>query len=73
LGNFGPFFEAGIGASLDGRNRMYWLISLLILTYLLNMLICTKALINLLGSRVTGRKHLAWLKTGHTGGGNYLG
>jgi hypothetical protein len=54
LGNFAPLFEFGIGAYLDGRNRMKWLISLLILTLTLNMLMCTKALVELLISRITG-------------------
>jgi len=27
VGNFAPFFEVGIGAYLDGRKRIYWLVS----------------------------------------------
>ena len=70
VGNFAPFFEVGIGAYLDGRDRTYWLIPLLLLTFMLNMLICTKALIDLCLSKITGKKHHTWSKTIHTGSGN---
>jgi len=70
VGNFAPFFEVGIGAYLDGRTRIYWLIPLLFLTFLFNMLICTKALIDLCLSKVTGKKHHPWAKTLHNGKGN---
>jgi len=70
VGNFAPFFEVGIGAYLDGRRRIYWLIPLLFLTFLFNMLICTKALIDLCLSKITGKKQHAWAKTLHNGRGN---
>jgi len=70
VGNFAPFFEVGIGAYLDGRTRIYWLIPLLLLTFLFNMLICTKALIDLCLSKVAGKKHHPWAKTLHNGRGN---
>jgi hypothetical protein len=70
VGNFAPFFEVGIGAYLDGRNRAYWLIPLLFLTFMLNILICTKALMDLYLSKITGKKHHTWSKTIHTGGEN---
>jgi hypothetical protein len=35
FGNFAPFFEVGIGAYLDGRTRIQWLIPLLIFTFFL--------------------------------------
>jgi cellulose synthase/poly-beta-1,6-N-acetylglucosamine synthase-like glycosyltransferase len=72
MGNFAPFFEVGIGAYLDGRNRVYWLIPLLILTFMLNMLICTKALLDLCFSKITGKKHHKWSKTIHNGRGKPL-
>ena len=59
-----------IGAYLDGRNRICWLIPLLILTFMLNVLICTKAFIDLGFSRITGKKRHPWLKTVHNGNGN---
>ena len=70
VGNFAPFFEVGIGAYLDGRKRIYWLIPLLLLTFIFNMLICTKALIDLSVSKVAGKKCHAWTKTLHNGRGN---
>jgi len=71
VGNFAPFFEVGIGAYLDERSRICWLIPLLLLTFILNMLICTKALIDLCSSKITGKKRHIWLKTIHNGKGNY--
>ncbi|MFA5364131.1 MAG: glycosyltransferase family 2 protein, partial [Candidatus Bathyarchaeia archaeon] len=69
VGNFAPFFEVGIGAYLDGRNRICWLIPLLFLTFMLNVLICSKAFFDLCFSKVTGKKH-TWSKTVHNGNGN---
>ncbi len=70
VGNFAPFFEVGIGAYLDGRNRICWLIPLLFLTFLLNVLICTTAFIDLCISKITGKKRHTWTKTVHNGNGN---
>jgi cellulose synthase/poly-beta-1,6-N-acetylglucosamine synthase-like glycosyltransferase len=70
VGNFAPFFEVGIGAYLDGRTRAHWLISLLFLTFLYNIPICTKALLDLFVSRISGRNHVRWDKTVHSGDGN---
>jgi phage gp36-like protein len=71
VGNFAPFFEVGIGAYLDGRNRICWLIPLLLLTFMLNILICAKALIDLCFSKITGKKRHKWTKTVHNGNGNH--
>jgi len=71
VGNFAPFFEVGIGAYLDGRNRICWLIPLLLLTFMLNILICTKALIDLCLSKITGKKRHKWTKTVHNGNGSH--
>jgi len=70
VGNFAPFFEVGIGAYLDGRTRAYWLIPLLIFTFLYNIPICTKALADLLISKILGKNCNHWDKTVHTGNGN---
>jgi cellulose synthase/poly-beta-1,6-N-acetylglucosamine synthase-like glycosyltransferase len=70
VGNFAPFFEVGIGAYLDGRTRAHWLVSLLVFTFLYNIPICTKALMDLLVSRVSGRSSALWDKTIHSGNGN---
>lgn len=70
VGNFAPFFEVGIGAYLDGRTRAQWLIPLLIFTFLYNIPICTKALIDLLISKIFRRNGNHWAKTVHSGNGN---
>ena len=72
-GNFAPFFEVAVGAYLDRRRRIYWLMPLLLLSFLYNMLICSKALLDLCVSRVVGNKRLTWRKTLHSGtGDNYV-
>jgi len=70
IGNFAPFFEVGVGAYLDGRTRAYWLIPLLIFTFLYNVPICTKALADLFISKILGKNCNHWEKTVHTGNGN---
>jgi len=67
VGNFAPFFEVGIGAYLDGRTRAYWLIPLLIFTFLYNIPICTKALADLFISKILGKNCNHWDKTVHNG------
>ena len=70
MGNFAPFFEVAIGAYLDQRARVYWLMPLLLLSFLYNVLICSKALLDLCLSKVVGNKRLTWRKTIHSGKGN---
>jgi hypothetical protein len=70
VGNFAPFFEVGIGTYLDNRTRAQWLIPLLIFTFVFNIFICTKALIDLAVSKITRRKSNHWAKTPHSGNGN---
>lgn len=70
VGNFAPFFEVGIGAYLDRRVRIYWLMPLLLPSFIYNVLICTKAFLDLCISRVTGNKQHPWTKTLHNGRGN---
>jgi len=70
VGNFAPFFEVGIGTYLDGRNRAQWLIPLLIVTFLYNILICTKAFADILVSKITGKNNNRWERTAHSGNGN---
>lgn len=72
VGNFAPFFEIGIGAYLDNRTRIYWLIPLLFITFFLNIAICTKAFLELCTSKIKGKRHThAWKKTSHNGNGNH--
>lgn len=70
VGNFAPFFEVGIGAYLDGRTRIQWLIPLLIFTFCYNIPICTKAFLDLLVSKILRKDHNIWVKTSHLGNGN---
>lgn len=70
VGNFAPFFEVGIGAYLDGRTRIQWLIPLLIFTFFYNIPICTKAFLDLLVSKIFRKDHNIWVKTSHLGNGN---
>jgi hypothetical protein len=70
VGNFAPFFEIGIGAYLDGRTRIQWLLPLLLFAYMYNILICTKALLDLFAAKILGKKQSDWAKTNHLGNGN---
>jgi len=71
-GNFAPFFEVGIGAYLDHRKEACRLIPLLLLVFLYNMMICTKAFLDLCISKVSGNDYYKWVKTSHNGGNDYL-
>jgi cellulose synthase/poly-beta-1,6-N-acetylglucosamine synthase-like glycosyltransferase len=74
VGNFAPFFEVGIGAYLDGRTRIQWLIPLLLFVYSYNILICTKALLDLFAAKMLRKNQSDWAKTHHLGNGNsYIG
>jgi cellulose synthase/poly-beta-1,6-N-acetylglucosamine synthase-like glycosyltransferase len=70
VGNFAPFFEIGIGAYLDGRTRIQWLIPLLLFAYLYNILICTKAFLDLFAAKMLRKSQCDWAKTRHLGNGN---
>ena len=70
VGNFAPFFEVGIGAYLDGRTRLQWLVPLLVFAYFFNVIICTKAFLDILAAKVSGRNNHYWYKTPHLGDGN---
>ncbi len=66
-GNFASFFEVGVGIYLDRRVRTSWIIPVLSLAFTVSMLICSKALIDLTISKITGRKEHDWAKTVHAG------
>ena len=70
VGNFAPFFEVGVGAHLDGRQRIQWLIPLLIFTFVYNIPICLKAFLDLLSAKILRRNQNRWVKTAHLGNGN---
>lgn len=67
VGNFALFFEVGVGVYLDRRVRICWLIPLLLLSYVLNTLICIKALLDLASSKIVGKNEHGWAKTHHKG------
>jgi len=67
-GNFASFFEVGAGISLDKRARISWILPVLLLAFAVNVLICSKALLDLVTSRILGAKAHDWEKTVHTGG-----
>jgi len=74
VGNFAPFFEVSVGAYLDGRRRIQWLMPLLLFVHFYNVLICTKALLDLSAAKILGKKQMDWAKTRHIGDGNsYIG
>ena len=70
MGNFAPFFEVGVGTYLDGRTRASWLIPLLMIVFVFNIPICTKAFADLAVSKVFRAKHGRWERTFHSGNGN---
>lgn len=70
-GNFAPFFEVAVGGYLDGRTRACWILPLFLLTSLYNILICTKALLDLMMSKLRGEHDNRWIKTMHNGYGNF--
>ena len=67
-GNFASFFEVGAGIYLDRRVRTSWIVPVLLLAFVVNVFICSKALFDLVTSKITGRKAHDWTKTVHTGG-----
>jgi hypothetical protein len=70
VGNFALFFEVGVGAYLDGRTRVSWLMPLLLMSFVVSVLICIKALLDVCFSKVVDRrgKNHMWVKTLHNGG-----
>lgn len=66
-GNLAPFVEVMAGALCDRRLKLISLTWLLILSYFVNMVICSIAFLDLLFSRITGRNPNHWHKTMHDG------
>jgi len=67
-GNFASFFEVGVGIYLDRRVRVSWIIPVLLVSFVFNVFICSKALLDLMFSKIAGRKMHDWAKTAHVGG-----
>lgn len=72
VGNFAPFFEVIIAANLDGRTRTQWLTPLLLLVFLYNIPICTKALAEVCVERIRRKHWSSWSKTSHLGKRNHF-
>jgi cellulose synthase/poly-beta-1,6-N-acetylglucosamine synthase-like glycosyltransferase len=72
VGNFAPFFEVSVGLYLDERRRSNWLIPLLIFTFFFNIPICLKAFIDVVKSKLVGKKNDVWVKTPHSGNGKHF-
>jgi cellulose synthase/poly-beta-1,6-N-acetylglucosamine synthase-like glycosyltransferase len=72
IGNFAPFFEVSIGLYLDERRRSNWLIPLLIFIFFFNIPICLKAFIDVINSKLVGKKNDEWVKTHHSGNGKHV-
>lgn len=68
VGNFALFFEIGVGLYLDERSRAGWLLPMLFLSFLFNVIVCFKALFEVMMAKITGRDRYNWIKTFHYGG-----
>lgn len=66
VGNFAPFFEVGAAAYLDNRRRLLWLLPILTLPFLMMVVCCTKAFIDLV---LTWDGYHKWNHTSHMGNG----
>ena len=67
VGNLFPFFEVGLGAYLDNRKRLLWLLPVFTFSFLIMALCCTKALIDL---SLTRNCNYKWNHTHHKGNSN---
>ncbi len=67
VGNYAPFFEVGVGAYLDGRKQTQRIVPLLIFSFFYNILICSKAFLDLVVGKLVGRGVGDWEKTEHLG------
>lgn len=68
VGNFALFFEVGIGIYLDRRTRISWLIPVLLLSFAFNTVICFRAFVDLIFSKIVDNNVHRWTKTLHNGG-----
>jgi len=66
-GNVAPLSEIIVGAILEKRWRLCKFLPLIFVAFFLNVLICTKALIEILVWKLRGKSRLSWEKTVHKG------
>lgn len=69
-GNLASLYEVGAGIYLDRRMRTSWIIPVLLVAFAVSVLICSKAFLDLMFSKITGSNSHAWAKTVHNGGAN---
>ena len=65
-GNVAPLSEIIVGVILESRFRLCFYVPVLLISFILNVFICTKSLFDLLVSKFCG-KTLKWVKTVHRG------
>jgi len=68
-GNLAPFIEVMAGALCDRRWKLILLTWLLVLSYFINMIVCSIAFLELLACRINGKNPNHWYKTMHDGDG----
>jgi len=68
-GNLAPFIEVIAGALCDRRLKLISLTWLLVLSYFINIVICSAAFLELLAYRINGKNPNHWHKTMHNGEG----
>jgi cellulose synthase/poly-beta-1,6-N-acetylglucosamine synthase-like glycosyltransferase len=67
FGNVAPLSEVIVGAALEKQLRRCKYIPLLFIAFFLNIFLCIKAFLEILGWRLNGKSHLKWDKTVHNG------
>jgi cellulose synthase/poly-beta-1,6-N-acetylglucosamine synthase-like glycosyltransferase len=68
-GNLAPFIEVMAGALCDKRWKLILFTWLLVLSYFINMVVCSIAFLELLACRINGKNPNHWHKTMHDGEG----
>jgi len=66
-GNVAPFLEVVAGAVCDRRRRLLLFAPLLVIAYIINVFVCSKAFLYLVFAKLTGRSVNHWHKTAHNG------
>jgi cellulose synthase/poly-beta-1,6-N-acetylglucosamine synthase-like glycosyltransferase len=66
-GNIAPLSEVIVGVILERRWHLCKYIPLLLVAFILNVFICTKAFVEILFWRLRRKQHMKWYKTVHRG------
>lgn len=67
-GNIAPFLEVIAGAVCDRRKKLILYTPLLLIVYVVNILVCCKAFLELVFAKLTSKRVNHWNKTVHNGG-----